>query len=350
MLKHVTPEKVVNIVRLSVAMTFCWPLPVNSSKIKVIGYKITQICATISITLLFLPLLYSIYLRPDDIEIVSTAVGQSICMVQSIIQTVICFSKHDTLQRVIEELRTSIREAKLHEREIFYTYLARCNVFYGSYIAEYPFDVNRTLVSVIVRAHQSIACCQCCAHVCLSVFGALLIWFTAARFECLAVEMQRSTDIVTMSICIGKQLRLKRYAEEVVSCFRLMVLFVITACMFVMTLAATAIAMNTPLIVKVAFTGLSAALLMYVYMYAWPADYMKEKSLNVSRSVYDITWYEETVGMQKDLLNILVYQKPVTLSITCLVPELSLGYFCTYVSNALSMCTALRAILDKTVA
>ena len=137
-------------------------------------------------------------------------------------------------QRVIEELRTSIREAKLHEREIFYTYLARCNVFYGSYIAgtysmvliciyapiifplssiihaEYPFDVNRTLVSVIVRAHQSIACCQCCAHVCLSVFGALLIWFTAARFECLAVEMQRSTDIGTMSICIGKQLRLKR--------------------------------------------------------------------------------------------------------------------------------------------
>ncbi|KAK1137627.1 hypothetical protein K0M31_002125 [Melipona bicolor] len=34
---------------------------------------------------------------------------------------------------------------------------------------------------------------------------------------------------------------------------------------------------NTPLIVKVAFTGLSAALLMYIYMYAWPADYMKEK-------------------------------------------------------------------------
>ncbi|KAK1137626.1 hypothetical protein K0M31_002124 [Melipona bicolor] len=98
MLKHVSPEKAVNITWLSVAMTFCWPLPVNSSKIKVIGYKITQICATVSITLLLLPLLYSIYLRPDDIEIISTSVGQSICMIQSIIQTVICFRKHDTLQ------------------------------------------------------------------------------------------------------------------------------------------------------------------------------------------------------------------------------------------------------------
>ena len=138
------------------------------------------------------------------------------------------------MQRVIDELRTCIREAKQYEREIFCMYLARCNVFYGSYIAgtysmvliciyapiifpissiihaEYPFDVNRTLVSAVVRAHQSIACCQCCAHVCLSVFGALLIWFAAARFECLAVEMQRSTDIRMMSICIEKQSRLKR--------------------------------------------------------------------------------------------------------------------------------------------
>lgn len=108
MLKHVTPEKAVNIVWLSVAMTFCWPLPVNSSKIKMIGYKITQICATVSITLLFLPLLYSIYLRPDDVETVSTSVGQSICMIQSIVQTVICFSKHDTLQVSICSLSLSL--------------------------------------------------------------------------------------------------------------------------------------------------------------------------------------------------------------------------------------------------
>lgn len=45
--------------------------------------------------------------------------------------------------------------------------------------------------------------------------------------------------------------------------------------------------------------------------------------------MYDITWYEQTLEMQKDLLNVLVYQKPVIISITCLVPELSLRYYCS---------------------
>ena len=45
--------------------------------------------------------------------------------------------------------------------------------------------------------------------------------------------------------------------------------------------------------------------------------------------MYDITWYEQTLEMQKDLLNVLVYQKPVIISITYLVPELSLRYYCS---------------------
>ncbi|XP_043508204.1 uncharacterized protein LOC122527776 [Frieseomelitta varia] len=98
------------------------------------------------------------------------------------------------------------------------------------------------------------------------------------------------------------------------------------------------------------FSFIAFFFLLYLYMYAWPADHMKNMSLSISRSVYELKWYDETVRMQKDLLNVLVCQSPLKLSISFLVPELSLRYYCTYVSNALSMCTALRAILDKNVA
>lgn len=98
MLKQVTPEKAINIIWLSVALTFCWPLSVNSSRTQIIGYKIMQICAIISVCLLLLPSIYTIYLFSDDMEVISKSVSQSICEVQCIIQTVICFCKHDTLQ------------------------------------------------------------------------------------------------------------------------------------------------------------------------------------------------------------------------------------------------------------
>ena len=143
-----------------------------------------------------------------------------------------CFN--NGLQRIVEEMCTCAKEIQEHEKEIFDMYLARCNFVYAIYItvayvgasfylcgpvvfpvgnvvlAEYPFDTNRTSVSVVIRAHQILTGYQCCSHLCLCVFGGLLIWFTAARFECLTMELQNNTNVRTLIACIQKQLRLKR--------------------------------------------------------------------------------------------------------------------------------------------
>ncbi|KAK1132267.1 hypothetical protein K0M31_016387 [Melipona bicolor] len=98
MLKQVTLEKAIDIVRLSIALSFCWPLPPRSSRAKLFLYKTTQLFATISIISLLLPLLYAMYVRSDDIEIISLCLSQVILTTQGIIQTIICSNKHDTLQ------------------------------------------------------------------------------------------------------------------------------------------------------------------------------------------------------------------------------------------------------------
>ncbi|CAD1474517.1 unnamed protein product, partial [Heterotrigona itama] len=129
-----------------------------------------------------------------------------------------------------------VKEVQQHEREIFNTYIAKCNVIYASYIivaymttsiyvlgptlfpminvvsvTEYPFDTNRTSINIIVRVHQIVACYQRCSHVCMCMFGGFLIWFTAARFECLTAELKNNTNDRTLIVCIQKQLRLKRF-------------------------------------------------------------------------------------------------------------------------------------------
>ncbi|XP_050594749.1 odorant receptor 22c-like [Bombus affinis] len=365
-----TPEKVIYITWLSVALCFSWPLPVGSGRNKVFGFKILQVATVISAIMMLLPLMYSIYLHLDDMVIVSKSFSAVTSVSQIAVHTFICFIKQDSFQRVIGEMVTYVKEAQQYEREIFCKYIARCSTLYGScmlfaYVtvtifllgpvilstsfpldAEYPFNVNYTPVNAIIYLHQSIVCCQCAANICLCISGALLLWFTAARFECLAVEFKKSSNIDMVITCVKKQLHLRRYANEVINSFRFLILYTTIVTTFTITLSCIIVFMNPPLIVKMQFMAACLTVLTEIYMYAWPADHMKDMSANVSQSVYDITWYEQTLEMQKDLLNVLVYQKPVIISITYLVPELSLRYYCSYLSNAFSIFNSLRILLS----
>ena len=127
-----------------------------------------------------------------------------------------------------------VKHSQQYETEIFYKYIAKCDTFYGSAIVfsyltgttfilgpaimpvsfpldtEYPFRVNYTPANVLIYLHQSVVSYQCSANACLCIFGALLFWFTTARFECLAIEIEKSSNIDMLMVCVEKQLRLRR--------------------------------------------------------------------------------------------------------------------------------------------
>lgn len=141
---------------------------------------------------------------------------------------------HHWLQHIVEEMVNCVKQAQQSEIEIFYKYIEKCKIFYGSSLAfsyltatafmlgpailpisfpleaEYPFRVNDSLTTIIIYVHQSLVSYQCSANVCVSIFGALLLWFTVARFECLIVEFQKCSNVDMMIVCIKKQLQLKK--------------------------------------------------------------------------------------------------------------------------------------------
>ncbi|XP_016766484.1 uncharacterized protein LOC102655559 isoform X1 [Apis mellifera] len=371
MLKQIISEKTIQIIWFSVAITFCWPISLNSSKTQVFIFKILQIISIINVFMLLLPLLYSVYLHFNDIIIVSKSIALSVGLIQVIVQTIICFIKYDSLQHVVEEMIIYVKEAQQYEKKIFHKYIEKCHIFYGCSIAciyltatvfvigpvfssasfpadaEYPFQVNSTSMKIIIYLQQSLIAFQCAGHACLSIFGALLLWFVSARFECLAVELQKTTDIGMLIVCVKKQLHIRRYARRVVISFRFIILCAMGVSIFSLTLGGIIMITKSPFIVKVQFITLILTLLTEIYMYAWPADHMKDMSINVSKSVYNTIWYEQTLRMQKNLLNILMYQQPIILSINCILPELSLRYYCSYLSNAFSIFTAIRVIIEN---
>lgn len=98
MVKGITPEKAIHITWLSVALTLCWPLSVNSGKTQVFVFRVLQIISIVSACMLLLPLSYSIYLHTDDVIVFLRTIIVFVGVAQNIIQTVICFVKYYPLQ------------------------------------------------------------------------------------------------------------------------------------------------------------------------------------------------------------------------------------------------------------
>ncbi|KAK9304507.1 hypothetical protein QLX08_004136 [Tetragonisca angustula] len=166
-----TPEMAINITRLSVAFSFCWPVPASSSRGRVLFMKIVLVVATISGFMLVSLLMYGAYVHFGDLILTSKCVCLTMCVSQFVMQTIICLAKYETLQHVVDELMTYVKQAQQYERDTLCTYIDKCNRFYGGYIAvvyttliafllgplvvpvpfpldaEYPFSVNYTPVA-----------------------------------------------------------------------------------------------------------------------------------------------------------------------------------------------------------
>ncbi|XP_017759157.1 PREDICTED: uncharacterized protein LOC108550068 [Eufriesea mexicana] len=234
MLKQMTPEKAVQFTKFSMILTFCWPPSIHSSRTKVLVFKVIQIMSIIHGFIQILAFLHTIYYHLGNILLVSKSFCLLLAATECIVQTLVCFVNHNSLQRIIEEIMICLEEANQSEREIFDKYTAKCSPFYGGSIVliygtatlfllgpifmpinfpldiEYPFEIDYAPVNVIIYTHQALTVYHFGAHTALGIFGALLIWFSAARFECLATEFKECLNVHTMIVCIKKQLYIRR--------------------------------------------------------------------------------------------------------------------------------------------
>ncbi|KZC06047.1 hypothetical protein WN55_07133, partial [Dufourea novaeangliae] len=271
---------------------------------------------------------------------------------------------------LIEEMIAYCEKAKTNERQVLQSYIDRYSMFYflvaiwfymtavmvfvGAYLlnqpfptkAEYPFPVDHQPVKSIIFLMQTVIAFQCSAHVCVNVFVGMLLFFSVARYEILMLELQKVTRFVDLTNCLRKYSHAKIYAQEVANCAWYVVATTVSMSAAALVLSGLNCFGNQPLSVKVQFVGILGTVLLEVFISALPADHLRDMSLKSLHSVYEGRWFEQDVKLQKTVLYTLTYQNPVEIRINCIVPILSLNYFCSFVSNAFSFFTALRVIMS----
>ncbi|XP_011705797.1 PREDICTED: uncharacterized protein LOC105460996 [Wasmannia auropunctata] len=213
-------------------------------------------------------------------------------------------------------------------------------------IAEYPFDVYYQPLKAIIYIHQSIVGLIMAAQLCTNIFMALLLWFASARFEILIERIRKITNVYQLFKCIKKHQELLNYARKVATVAGPFA-FLSTCCSTIGLITVFLLwVTNQPIITIILSFGLVLISLTEVFMYIWPAEYLIYTSEDVGQAVFDMLEHNYFIGIWKYLQIIIMRsQKPVNVSIPCLLPALSYHYFTSYLSTVLSYFTTLRIMM-----
>ncbi|KYQ54148.1 Putative odorant receptor 67a [Trachymyrmex zeteki] len=282
----------------------------------------------------------------------------TICARHFVLSTVCCSTFVEILiflvfiTYLVSEMEHTFECAEPYEKKIYQQYIDRCATFYASSTAavflcaviatmmpliqadqifptdaKYPFNVEHEPLKSIVFIHQCVAVWQCFSIVGLGVFIALLIWFSAARFEILSHQFRMVTDIYGIAMCVRQHIKLLRFAQEVIIAFRSVILSIIIICTWAIVASGLTIVSRSMLKDKIQFLTLCISALMEVYVCAWPADYLIDASTNVAQAVYESLWYNQDKIFQKNLNFILLRSQTATTVTVSILPALSLQYY-----------------------
>ncbi|XP_076221414.1 uncharacterized protein LOC143174292 isoform X1 [Nomia melanderi] len=371
MFEKVTPQKAIAFTRLSVSLCCGWPLPLDATNGQVLRHRILRAAAGLSALGLFLPVSYAMVLNYDDAIIFANAASMSLATFQLMLQLLVFGLLQDRFRPLIEDLTASCGNMRTYEKRVFQRYVDKYSKFYGltvtwfylcaimiilgpllqstqtfPTISEYPFPVDYMPVKIIIFLHQSVVGFQCSSSVSANVFGGLLLLYTAAKFEILMIDFRAATTVDALTDCLKKYHAATRYAWQVVNGVQYIALGTIIINSVCVVLCGFNLIGKQPIVVKMQLIFLVGTSLLEVLMCAIPADHLMEMSEKVVRGAYEATWYEQGLAVQKTVLHITIPQKPVTITLKCFIPTLNLEYFCSYISSAFSLLTAVRAALS----
>ncbi|XP_071634716.1 odorant receptor Or2-like isoform X1 [Temnothorax longispinosus] len=372
MWSKLTLKKIIAIVKLSLFITWCWPLPKDTIKLKVICAGIYQCFSLIVTGSVAAGLINAVRNHFDDPVVMAKSISVLCPAVQVICNIVCCKVNSYRLQLVTFEMESFCELLKPREEAVVQRYIDKCVYFYGGSIfwiylsclfiifgpitldqpfptnAEYPFNIYRQPIKSIIFIQQTIACLQGAAQLCMPIFMALLLWFSSARFEILVEKLQEITNNSELKKCIREHQNLLKYTEEVVILVRPFALTSVWLSTIALIIVGLIMLADQPLLMKIQCVGIIFSGLSVVFMYTWPAEHLIHISDEIEQAVFYTEWYQQPIALRKALhIVMLRAQKPVTVSVPCVMPALSLKYYASYLSTIFSYFTTLRVAMQN---
>ncbi|KYN38568.1 Odorant receptor 47b [Trachymyrmex septentrionalis] len=355
MQERITLKKTIAIMKLSLFVIWFWPLPLGTSKCKILCVKLYQYICILMTTGVIASVIYGLVKNRNTNDLDSFMRSLfSLVSLSHVIGNILChLIIYQRLQHVTLEMENFCALIKPHEETIVQReYVDKYSNFYGFCIslfymslfglfigpvmldqplptaAEFPFDTSHQPLRAITYIHQIIVGLIISAHLCVNAFMALLVWLASARFKLLTEEFRTITNIYNLAKCIKKHQKLIEYTGEVALTVRPFAMVTVLFSTIALITFGLVFVVKVPLSLKIQCILLSSCALLEVFMYAWPAEHLIHVSTNVAQAAFETDWCAKSEYLKKNLqMVILRSQKPILVVLPCGLPSLSLRYY-----------------------
>ncbi|XP_076283629.1 odorant receptor 13a-like [Lasioglossum baleicum] len=370
---RVTPRMAISFTKASVALTRAWPPPLQTSKSELFFFNVSWCASFISSIGLLLPLFNAICKYYDEPIILGKNVSLFAAVAQVAIKMIVCRLMQKQFQRLFFDMEEFCEHATEKENAVLQRHVDRYKYVHGVYTlwcflttvfvicgplyspqafpthAKYPFPVEEQPLRSIIFFHQSLVGFQASAGMAIDAQVALLLRYATARFEILAMKLERVQSESQLNACILEHARLLSYTKNIYRAVRFICFATAVTTNLAVIFGSLNLVTKQPLPLKILYALVVVSASGELFMYAWPADSLIHQSTGIARSVYNSTWFEQNVKQQKKMyFMILRSQKREAIQITGFLPQISLFYYAKFLYTAFSYFTALRVMVEKT--
>ncbi|XP_067214379.1 odorant receptor 4-like [Linepithema humile] len=374
MTSKITPVKVIQFTKISVALTCAWPPSPKTTKFGIILFKTWWYTCYFSNILLLLPLLSSIYEYLKNPVILAKSVCLSCAVLQATIKMMICRIQYTRFQKLYYKMETFCKEADNKTNITLQHYVDNHKHVYGIYAlwcyltaigvicgpvflpqqfptdAKYPFFIEQHPIKSIIYLHQSLVGLQAAAGMCIDCNIALLLFYSAARLQLLAQKIRDIRNERELDACIKLHDKILRYTTEVTSAVRPLIFTTITTTAIGVVFGSLNMVTDQSIMIKIQYAVVVFSASVELLMCALPADNLIHTSNKICFAAYDSQWYQGNVNMQKKILYIIFRsQIPEVIHINGILPALSLRYYAGFLYTSCSYFTAVRIMVNENV-
>ncbi|XP_012538102.2 uncharacterized protein LOC105837676 [Monomorium pharaonis] len=214
--------------------------------------------------------------------------------------------------------------------------------------AKYPFSIEHFLMKSIIYLQQSLVAFQTVAAISVDYNIAILLLYCAARIELLTQKIRNVKNERELNMCIKLHNEILRYVNEVISVIRPIMFITIMTTAMAVIFGSLNLVTEQPIIVKIQYASIVLIAGTVLFACSLPADKLMHTSSKICLGAYESQWFEGSVSMQKKIIQIIFRaQKSEVISITGILPALTLRYYAGFLYSSLSYFTAVRIMISR---
>ncbi|XP_043288518.1 uncharacterized protein [Venturia canescens] len=365
-------RNVVRLIKVCGRLTSTWPLDPPSSRRNQIFAQFLWWTSFLNVLFLIVPLIFGVYHYRRETTVLMKALSELTALTEVFFNLIICKFQRRRLQRLLSEITSVVTNASTEDGLVYQKYVDRYlyflvtlgSMFFMTAVtfscgplvmkthlpadAWYPFSVDSPTVRWSLYLSQVLAILQTGLCVTVDIMVGMMLWYTSASLEILGKRLERVTGESDLGDCIVEHQRITDFARETNHAVRFLILKGNATMALAAICGAFPLIYHQPILVVSQFILFVVCGLLRLYLTAWPADDLAEMSNKLGDIAYSTRWIEGSVKMRKGVLFVVQRsRKPLVISVTGILPALTLEFYASFASATMSYFVTLRAIIGE---